>query len=135
MPDWIKRRALITVRTYPVPSAKNIEASCTAAITDDAKWLRLFPVPYRLMDQEKRFTKWQWINVDLMKAGDSRPESYKINPDSITVGEAVGTQDGWRSRRAIIEPLRGRSMCRIQRHRDEHGFPTLGVVRPIKLSG
>ena len=133
MPDWIKRRALITVRTYPVPSAKSIEASCTAAITDDGKWLRLFPVPYRLMDQEKRFTKWQWINVDLIKAADTRPESYKINPDSITVGEAVGTQDGWRARRAIIEPLRGRSMCRIQHHRDQHGSPTLGVVRPFQI--
>ena len=133
MPDWIKKRALIAVRTYPVPSAKNIEASCTAGITDTGEWIRLFPVPYRLMDQEKRFSKWQWINVDLLKAADGRPESYKINPDSITVGESVGTQDGWRARRDILQPLRSPSLCRIQKERDEHSFPTLGVFRPHQI--
>jgi hypothetical protein len=50
MPNWIKKRVLITVRTYPVPSAKSIEASCTGGITGDGQWMRLFPVPYRLID-------------------------------------------------------------------------------------
>jgi hypothetical protein len=44
MPNWIKKRVLITVRTYPVPSAKSIEASCTGGITGDGQWMRLFPV-------------------------------------------------------------------------------------------
>src|SRR4029077_14216434 len=38
-----------------------------------------------------------------------------------------------RERRAIIEPLRSQSMCRIQRQRDEQGFPTLGVFRPFQI--
>ena len=82
--EWVKKRVLITVRTYPVPATKSIEASCTAGITDDSQWVRLFPVPYRLMDQDKRFSKWQWIDVSLLKApGDPRPESYKLNVDTI----------------------------------------------------
>jgi hypothetical protein len=133
MPDWIKRRALITVRTYPVPSEKSIEASCTAGVTDNGEWIRLFPVPYRLMDHEKRFSKWQWIDVNVLKANDGRPESYKINPDSVSVAEQVGTKDGWRARRQIIEPLRRKSLCRIQRERDENGSPTLGIFRPHRI--
>jgi hypothetical protein len=35
---WIKKRVLITVRTYPTPAKKGIEVSCTAGITDDGKW-------------------------------------------------------------------------------------------------
>jgi len=134
MPDWVKKRALITVRTYPVPSAKSIEASCTAAISDKGEWLRLFPVPYRMMDDDKKFSKWQWIDVDTMKAtNDPRPESYKINPDSITVGHIVGPDTGWHERRRLLEPLRQLSMCRIQRQREEAGYPTLGFFRPHEI--
>jgi len=134
MPDWIKKRVLITVRTYPVPSAKSIEASCTAGITDNGQWIRLFPVPYRFMDEDRRFKKWQWIDVETIKAGnDPRPESFKINPDSITVGESVGTKDGWQQRRKLLESLRRSSMCRIYREHAEHGEPTLGFFRPFKI--
>jgi hypothetical protein len=66
--SWVVRRVLIVVRTYPVPARSTIEASCTAAIGDDGQWVRMFPVPARLMEQDKRFSKWQWINVGLLKA-------------------------------------------------------------------
>lgn len=68
MPDWIQKRVLITVRTYPVPAQKNIEVSCTAGVTSDGNWIRLFPVPYRFLDYDKRFTKYQWIDVSVTKA-------------------------------------------------------------------
>jgi hypothetical protein len=41
------KKALIVVRTYPVPAKKGVEVSCTAAVTEQGEWLRLFPVPYR----------------------------------------------------------------------------------------
>ena len=86
------------------------------------------------MDQEKRFKKWQWIEVSATKAtNDSRPESFKINSDSIVVGELIGTKHGWCERRELIEPLRRHSMCRIQKERDDKGAPTLGVVRPFQI--
>jgi hypothetical protein len=133
MPNWIKKRVLITVRTYPVPSAKSIEASCTGGITGDGQWMRLFPVPYRLIDEEKRFKKWQWIEVSATKASDPRPESFRINADSITVGETIDTKDGWQVRRKLMEPLRRPSMCQIQQERDEHSAPTLGFFRPFQI--
>lgn len=132
--DWINKRLLIAVRTYPVPARSSVEASCTAAITDDGQWIRLFPVPHRLMDQEKRFSKWQWIKVKLIKASDPRPESYKLNVDTIEVGEFVGPQDNWRARRELIKPLKRASMCRIQQEREQRGAPTLGVFRPHEIN-
>jgi hypothetical protein len=131
---WVKKRALIVVRTYPSPAKSTIEASCTAAISADGEWIRMFPVPARLMEHDRRFAKWQWINVSLLKApSDSRPESYKLNPDSIVIGETVGPQDGWRARRDLVNPLKRPSMCRIQKERDEHDHPTLGIFRPHKI--
>lgn len=131
---WVKKRVLIVVRTYPVPAKKSIEASCTAGITDDGQWIRMFPVPYRLMEHDKRFAKWQWIDVSLLKAsGDPRPESYKLNIDTIEIGGSIGTHDGWRARRDLIKPLKRASMCRIRREREERGHPTLGIFRPHKI--
>ena len=48
------KRALIVVRTYPNPEERGVESSCTAAITERQEWLRLFPVPYRFLDDDKR---------------------------------------------------------------------------------
>src|SRR2546430_829716 len=135
MASWSTKRVLITVRTYPVPTAKTIESSCTGGITAESEWIRLFPVPFRVMDIEKRFSKWQWIDVNVIKAtNDQRPESYKLNTDSIHIGKTVGTENGWRERRALIKPLQRPSLCRIQREQQQNGSPTLGVFRPHQIT-
>ncbi len=131
---WGNKRVLITVRTYPVPATKSIEASCTAGITEDGKWIQLFPIPFRLMAEENRFSKWQWINTDAIKAtNDARPESYKLNNETIEAGNKLGTEDGWRARKDAIKSLLRKSMCEIHREQDVHGFPTLGVFRPGRI--
>jgi hypothetical protein len=80
MPPSETKKALIVVRTYPVPAKTGVEVSCTAAITDKGEWLRLFPIPYRLLDEDKKFRKYQWVNVEAIKATkDSRPESYRAS--------------------------------------------------------
>jgi len=132
--SWGTKRVLIAVRTYPVPATKSIEASCTAGITEDGKWIRLFPIPFRLMAEENRFSKWQWISTDVVKpTSDARPESYKLNSETIQAGEKLGTADGWRARRDLIKPLIRKSMCEIRREQDTQGFPTLGVFRPARI--
>jgi hypothetical protein len=134
MPDWGTKRILVTVRTYPVPARKHIEVSCTAGVTSEGNWIRLFPVPYRLLDYDKRFAKYQWIDVSVIKAPqDHRPESYKLNVDTIKIGEEVSTVDAWRQRKQILRPLMRPSMCQIRRERDVQGYPTLGLFRPAKI--
>jgi hypothetical protein len=131
---WSKKRVLITVRTYPVPARKNIEVSCTAGVTEDGRWMRLFPVPYRLLDHDKQFTKYQWIQADVMKApADPRPESHKLNEDTIQTGAKVSSADGWRARKEILKPLMRPSMCAIKREADANGHPTLGLFKPASI--
>jgi hypothetical protein len=129
------KRALIVVRTYPTPAKHGIEVSCTAAITEAGEWLRLFPVPYRFLEREQRFRKYQWIDARVEKASDARPESYKlIYPDPIKiVSETLPTDHRWLERRRIIDPLKGHCLCCLQARRREHGSPTLGVFKPRQI--
>jgi hypothetical protein len=134
-PGWERKRVFIIVRTYPVPATSGIEVSCTAAITHEGEWVRLFPVPYRLLDYDKRFSKYQWIDVDVRKpTNDPRRESYRINPDSIEIVETVGTGKGtWRRRDEILTPVRACCLCCLQAEQKANGFPTLGMFRPTTI--
>lgn len=131
MAELIKKRVLITVRTYPVPATKGVEVSCTAGVTDDGKWIRLFPLPYRLLDDENKFKKYQWINVSVTKAkGDSRPESFNPQVDQIEIGKTLSTERDWWARWDVLRPLVGPTLCALQDERDAHGHPTLGLIKP-----
>src|SRR5688572_30086842 len=116
-----RKKILITVRTYPVPATKGVEVSCTAGITDDQQWIRLFPVPYRFLQPDRRFRKYQWIEAMVVKASDSRPESYHIYRDSIDiVSEVLPTTNTWQQRKELIYPLKGHCLCCIQKERNEN---------------
>jgi len=99
-----KERVLIAVKTYPTLSEKYRELACTAGFRPDASWVRLYPIPFRLLDEEQRYKKYQWIEVDTARnAGDQRPESYRvINTENITLHGMIGTADAWADRRKII---------------------------------
>ena len=73
------RRVFITVKTYPTLSKKYDELVCTAGILDDGSWVRVYPLPFRKLDYENRYRKYQWMELPLIKnESDPRPESYKI---------------------------------------------------------
>src|SRR3990172_8260198 len=131
-PPEEKKKALIVVRTYPSPSKKSVEASCTAAITDTGEWLRLFPIPYRLLPQDQRFRKYQWIEVAVTKArNDSHRESYnpKLNSLKILL-EPLSTDRAWEARKHVISPLLSHCLCCLEKQRDANGYPTLGIFKP-----
>jgi hypothetical protein len=130
---WSTKRILITVRTYPVPAHRGIEVSCTAGLTSDGDWIRLFPIPYRFLAPDQRFTKYQWIDVQVARPrNDPRPESYSLRIDSIQRRETVGTADNWRARKDIIFPLRRNSLCEIAAAR-QNGGATLGIFKPGRI--
>lgn len=135
MKSWTRKRVLITVKTYPVPARQGVEVSCTAGVTEERRWVRLFPVPFRLLEGEQQFNKYDWIDVDLQKASDQRPESFKLNANTIHIGTSVPPTDGWRARWEVLKPLVADSMCALQRERNQNGYPTLGLVRPRRIDG
>ena len=98
------KRVLITVKAYPNPSKKYQETVCVAGIDiENHEWIRLYPVPYRDLDQNKKFKKYTIIKVKVIKAkDDKRPESYKVDPNSIQIEEFLDTKDKWERRKAIV---------------------------------
>lgn len=99
------RRVFITVKTYPTLSKKYDELVCTAGILDDGSWVRIYPLPFRKLDYENRYRKYQWMELPLVKnESDPRPESYKITDLSKVqlIGEPVGTKQGWAERKQIV---------------------------------
>jgi hypothetical protein len=97
-------RLLITVKTYPTLSKKYGELVCTAAVREDGSWVRLFPIPFRLLDYTKRYAKWSWIETALRKGTrDVRPETHHpVDPNAIRIAGKIGTASGWRDRRRLI---------------------------------
>lgn len=132
---WEKKRVLIVVKTYPTPAKKGVEVSCTAGVTEDGQWIRLFPIPYRFLDREKRFDKYQRIEVEVAKSSDPRPESYEINVDSLKVlpGSLPTGDDSWIARRNLLEPLRKHCLCCLREARNRDGHPTLGFYKPKRI--
>lgn len=98
-------KVLIAVKTYPAISTKYGETVCTAGITEEGKWIRIYPLPFRKINRENRFKKYEWIELELRRnTNDFRPESYRpINYQEIkTIGEIKPDGDTWDERRKIV---------------------------------
>ncbi len=128
---------LILCKTYPSPSGKHIETSCVAGMDPNGKLIRLFPVPFRLIDGSRQFKKWQWVNARIDRAArDNRPESHKLFVDTVQfVGDPLPTQRDWKARRdplsklSVFEDFGSLDADRIANKK------TLGLVRPSKILG
>ena len=99
-----KERILIAVKAYPTLSKRYAELVCTAGFREDGSWVRIYPLPFRSLGDEKRFKKYQWIEIDLEKnPKDPRPESCRpIDIDDIEPLETIDTKDAWEKRRRLI---------------------------------
>jgi len=88
-----REKILISVKTYPTLSNKYDELVCTAGFRQDGSWIRLYPIPFRKLDFESRYSKYQWIEADIVKnTSDPRPESYRpYNYEEIIVKEKIPT--------------------------------------------
>lgn len=130
MEKHITERLLIITKTYPSPSNKYRETSCVAAINSEGQIRRLFPVPFRLMEGDQQFKKWEWIEARIIKAnGDQRPESYNIDIDSLKRLESIGTRNGWAERLEWIEPHIIENVETLENRRQNTG-ETLGFIKP-----
>ena len=133
---YTKTKVLITVMTYPHPSQGYQELVCTAGITEDGEWVRLYPIDYRYRPRDQRFRKYQWIEIELAEQGeanDQRKESRKPVLDSIRLlGEPLDTQNNWEVRRQIIDklPMHTVNELRALYNQDK---TSLGIVRPARV--
>ena len=49
-------RILVTVKTYPELSKTYGEAVCSAGLREDGTWMRLYPVPFRRLDEREQYS-------------------------------------------------------------------------------
>lgn len=101
-----RERILILAKTYPSPSAQYTETSCVAGINEQGTTRRLYPVPFRLIEQNQQFKKWQWIEAIIEKSNsDHRPESHKIDIGTLLCQNVISTEGNWYNRRQWLEKL------------------------------
>lgn len=128
-----EKRVLVTVKAYPQPSKAYRETVCVAGVTDEGKWIRLFPVTFRSLEEGAKFKTYAWITVQAWKTShDPRPESYHIGPDSITVESVVPSDKGWANRWSILRPLVNPSLEALKALQKQDKT-SLGLIKPRKI--
>ena len=97
-----RKRVYITVKTYPNISEKYAELVCTAGILEDGSWIRLYPMPFRLLSNEQKYPKYTWIEVKAERNySDFRVESYRPDLSTLRV-EPKPKKTNWEERRKIV---------------------------------
>jgi len=126
---------MVLVKAAPVLTSQLQETMCVAAMTlgSEPGWIRLHPVPFRDLADDSRFQKYQEITVRAIRpTADRRPESWKPIEGSIRLGQTIGTEHAWSTRRQRVASLGEPTMCDlIARNRSGSGpdTPSLAVVR------
>jgi len=129
-----KKKILITVKTYPLPSKKYLELVCTAGILEDGSFIRLYPIDYRYRKIYQWYKKYQWIEVEVEKNyKDSRKESYRPILDTIRIqGEPLDTKNGWAKRKDIVLKHPVLSMEELWEMQKKDNT-SLGLVKPKEI--
>ncbi|MEX0720304.1 MAG: hypothetical protein WD059_06525 [Balneolaceae bacterium] len=137
-----RKRVLITVKAYPLPSRSYDELVCTAGITDEGEWIRIYPVPFRFLKTEGQYKKYQWVDITLNKANkDFRPESYSPSDTSledVKIIETVDTSKEWRKRKQLVleqGPKVYTSMTTLIEDSKDPKNLSLATFKPSKITG
>ena len=103
-----RKKVLLTVTTYPLPSRSYDELVCTAGVLESGEWVRIYPVPLSFLrgqraSGEMQSFKYTWLELDLIERKDDfRPESYSPqNYDfrDLKLLDRLDTKDNWSLRK------------------------------------
>lgn len=134
--SWENAEVLVVIKAAPQPSTTYGDTVCVAGIRmrdDGPEWIRLYPIPFRSMEEYLRFRKYDLIRVKVKPASrDYRSESY--TPDRSTI-ETISHLEPWKPRHKFISPLVGEwTMCGLLRaQRERKPFPSLAVIQPREV--
>ena len=100
----------------------------------DQAWVRLYPINFRYLQQDRKFRKYDVIRVTVRPArADARAESWRPDMTSLVVVRSLPT---WKRRRTWLDPYVEPSMCRLNlaARTDAHAR-SLGLVRVGQVLG
>jgi hypothetical protein len=130
--DHKPMRILVVVKTYPTPSQKYGETVCCAGVDlESGDWVRMYPITFRRL--ASGFRKFQIIDC---RGGyprdDIRPESRRIDQDSITSSTFIKTDRTWQKRLELLPPIAKSMEELIEANRDHD--TSIGAFRPMAVS-
>jgi hypothetical protein len=77
---------------------------CTAGVREDGSWVRLYPIPFRRLEDEQQFKKFDWIECRVLRhKSDPRPETFRpVDETELRAVAHIDRRDEWRERRKIL---------------------------------
>lgn len=127
---------LIVVKSYPNPSQSLGEATCVIGICKDRGFVRLYPIPFRKLEDDKQFSKYQLIRLRAQQPrSEKRLNTFRPVLESIELlGEPLSTGKArdWAARKEWVMPWRSESMCQIQRDQKNNGT-SMGLFKPAEV--
>lgn len=114
------------MKALPHRSSSYFETVCCAGVGRDLVWRRLYPVPYRVLEDAQKFSRWHWVNYEYTSpAHDGRKESQKVVPETIQVDQKLKQSE------------RSRIACALTREsvqEAEARHETLTLIRPSDVT-
>lgn len=115
----------ILIKAQPHRSSKYFETVCCAGIGRDGKWRRQYPVPYRILEGDQQFRRWDWIEYEYTSGkNDKRKESQKVDAHTLGVTGSIKKSE----RASFLNPLIRSSFDEA----DSKG-ESLTLLRPKKI--
>lgn len=113
---------VILIKAQPHRSSRYFETVCCAGVGRDQKWRRQYPVPFRILKDDQKFGRWQWISYDYVAPRDDRrKESQKVLAPSLVAKEKMKPNE----RANFLAPLVRHSLRQSDELRE-----SLALVRP-----
>jgi len=81
-----KSEAIIIIKAAPQVGDRHGETVCCAAIDIYGNWLRLYPINFRALKDDQKFTRWDRVAFRWrLPKSDPRIESRRVEQDSIKI--------------------------------------------------
>lgn len=116
----------ILIKAQPHRSSRYFETVCCAGVGRDRRWRRQYPVPFRILDDEQQFRRWDWIRYSYVRPRDDRRvESQKVVPETLEVVGRIKQSE----RAGFLEPLIRQSFAEASSRHE-----SLTLIRPKQFS-
>jgi len=134
--SWEKKRILLAVKAYPERSKSHGDVACTAGVTSDGDWIRLYPIEFDRFRGFRKLKRYSIIECECKKAtGEKldRKESYKVKTETIKIVDtSLADQADWDGRWKWIRPLLVNSIDELNASYDDN-HTSLGIIRPKEI--
>ncbi|HNR07487.1 MAG TPA: hypothetical protein PKM27_09240 [Saprospiraceae bacterium] len=139
-----RKKVLISVTTYPLPSRSYDELVCTAGLLETGEWIRIYPIPLSFLMGQRHSGKiesfkYTWIELDLNKRTDDfRPESHSPqNYDfrDIVIYDRVGTESNWLKRKKFCLQNVYTNLSQLIKDSEAPTNMSLATFKPTEIVG